>query len=137
MGIKPTGNNRAPSERIAGALVRTRYLNGDHHPPEIAFRKRSTIFWFTWFVLLLLATCVAPLMLFFILWFPLGLALLMNYHHYEVPVTVIGWLMYLILSIFILTSQTRMRFYILYGALLVLLALNVGGCYVAMKGACR
>ena len=62
-------------------------------------------------------------------YFPLGLLAFFKYEP-KGGETVIGWIGYLLLSLFCLYSRTRMRFLILLSVLTVVLILNVVGCRI-------
>jgi hypothetical protein len=106
--------------------------NVDRKPPEISIRKRWLIFLLTW-IGALVAACPDPRGIMLVPLFPLGLAFLLHYEDGGGMVLTLGWATYLVLSIYVMTSRTKKRFYILYGVLLVLLILNVGGCHGGWK----
>ncbi len=96
-------------------------------PPEISFGKRSLIFWLTW-IAALIAACPSWQGIMFVQLFPLGLAFNIRLEKYETIAATFGWFGYLVLSVFVLTSRTKIRFYVLYGVLCIFLLLNVAGC---------
>ena len=101
--------------------------------PEISLRKRMLTFVITWIVALI-AAFPSPQGITILPFFPLGLILLFNFDILDgeaiTNLTMItGWIVYLVLGIFILIASTKKRFYRLYAVLLVLLLLNVAGCH--------
>jgi len=95
--------------------------------PEMSLRARvilSATAWAIALVLTLLIVFPVPAGVAFLPLFPEGLFVFLP----KRPAVVIGWVTYLVLMIFLLRSRTSTRFFVLFGVLCLLLAVNIPGC---------
>jgi hypothetical protein len=53
---------------------------------------------------------------------------------WAVPLLVLGWVIYIVHAFFYFRARRRKAIWILYAALLVLLAFNTGGCHHMLSG---
>jgi len=108
--------------------------------PEISFRARFGLFAAAW-VAFTIATAgfspLAPQLLIFAWLFPAGLLGLFVPPDWEPPggltILVVGWLLYIGWSIYLLGQRKRARFFVAYAYLLVFLLFNVAGCHAQMR----
>lgn len=104
---------------------------------ELPFLNRALVFSITWVAALMGASpsLVAIKLLPF---FPLGLAMVFPFSRQifknEFSAVGAGWCIYLALSIAVMTSSTKKRFYKFYAILLILLLCNVAGCHSTWSG---
>jgi len=109
--------------------------------PEISFRARFGLFAAAWGIATIATAGFSPLapqLLFIFAWlFPAGLLGLFVSPDWEPPggltILVVGWLLYIGWSIYLLAQRKRARFFVAYAYLLVFLLFNVAGCHMQMR----
>jgi len=100
---------------------------GADDEPEISLRARvvfCAVAWAIALILTLLFVLPHPMAIVLLPFFPEGLFVFLPRR----PAAVIGWATYLVLMIFLLRSRTSTRYFVLFGVLCVLLAVNIPGC---------
>jgi hypothetical protein len=106
---------------------------------EIPMRTRIQMWLAAWFVtaVAMIALAFSPAILLYAWTFPLGLAHVFSHRATQgrlgLTVLIAGWTFYLLLSIRGLRQSRRVRFYVSYAVLCLLLATNVGGCHVMLR----
>lgn len=102
-------------------------------PPEVSLKKRRLLYSGAWGVAFLCCTIPDPravgVLLWFLPFFPLGLVAWFSPKSENIGLIALIWLAYLVHGFFILTSRNRIRFYLLFSILTIVLLLNVLGCH--------
>jgi hypothetical protein len=108
------------------------------YPETIPQQQRRSFLSAAWIIAgaatLILNLLVSPLALLFAWMFPLGVFRLLfspddrSILAYETPMLLGGWVFYGCVTIFALSQDRRRRFFITFGILCLVLALNVLGC---------
>jgi hypothetical protein len=107
-------------------------------PKTIALRWRITLWAAAW-VVATIATVGTGLGYLLYAWmFPSGLVILFAPKDWDPPISetiilILGWAIYVGLTIYGLLQNRRVRYFVVFGILCVLLALNVAGCHVALS----
>jgi len=107
-------------------------------PRTISLRWRISLWILAW-VIAAIATVEGGIALLIYSWmFPSGLLALFTPKDWDPPVSevvilIFGWLLYVGLTVFGLLQKRRIRYFITFGILCVLLALNVAGCHKDMN----
>ena len=107
-------------------------------PPQISLRWRIGLWILAW-VIATIATIEGGFALLLYCWmFPYGLLALFTPKNWDPPINevvilVTAWALYVGLTIFGLLQKKRVRYFIAFGILCVLLALNVVGCHVLIN----
>ena len=102
---------------------------------EIPTRKKLIIYFVTWIVAFLIASCCNPLAIIYIHMFPMGLlAIVFNLEKSVFAPMLFPaiWLFYISHGIIILSVTKKMWFYILYAVFVIVLLLNAAGCNMMM-----
>jgi hypothetical protein len=118
-------------KRTLVELVRERWAAGTTNPIEISFARRCGLWMAAWAgaaVASVIATS-SPIILLFAWNFPVGLPGLIDWDpaHPSLFLT-LGWVFYIGLTFYALRRRDRGQYFLLYAILLVVLAINVGGC---------
>jgi hypothetical protein len=107
-------------------------------PRTISLRWRISLWILAW-VIAAIATVEGGIALLIYAWmFPAGLLALFTPKDWDPPVSevvilIFGWLLYVGLTVFGLLQKRRVRYFITFGILCVLLALNSVGCHVMIN----
>ena len=107
-------------------------------PRTISLRWRISLWILAW-VIAAIATVEGGIALLIYSWmFPSGLLALFTPKDWDPPVSevvilIFGWLLYVGLTVFGLLQKRRIRYFITFGILCVLLALNSVGCHVMIN----
>ncbi len=107
-------------------------------PPQISLRLRIGL-WFAAWIIATIATIEGGFGLLLYSWmFPYGLLVLFTPKDWNPPINetvilIMGWALYVALTIIGLLQKRRVRYFIAFGILCVLLALNVIGCHVMIN----
>ena len=102
-------------------------------PRTISLRWRISLWILAW-VIAAMATVEGGIALLIYAWmFPSGLQALVTPKRSDIIVLILGWLLYIGLTVFGLLQKRRIRYFITLGILCVLLALNAVGCHVMIN----
>jgi len=105
--------------------------------PEISFRFRFALWAAAWIIATVSAGGTSLQVLFWAWLFPVGLFGLFAPADWEPPgglsILVLGWALYLWLTIYGLAQRKRYRYFVAYALLLVFLLINVVGCRVQQR----
>lgn len=100
-------------------------------PPEVPIRKRLILFGVAWLVAFLVSLPNPLAIVFALPWlplFPYGFGVLLDPKLGQV-VLILGWVLYIVLTVVIFGSGTKRWFYLFYAILVALLLVNAGGCH--------
>jgi hypothetical protein len=106
-------------------------------PSFIPVQERRRLLYYAWGIAAFATVLVEiPLLICFPM-FPFGLTKMLGLREGGIADTVggiVGWVVYLIVTITLLRTQKRQRYFMIYGILCLILALNVVGCHRMLGG---
>jgi hypothetical protein len=94
-------------------------------------KNRKALFFVTWGVALAATGGLSPLTILFLPLFPAGLAVVLpgNPDDFQkIAFIVAGWLFYVLHGFWTLRTKSGLSYWVLYGILFVVLAVNMHGC---------
>jgi hypothetical protein len=107
-------------------------------PPQISLRWRIGLWILAWIIAIIATTEGGFGLLLYSWMFPAGLLALFTPKDWNPPINetvilIMGWALYVALTVVGLLQKRRVRYFIAFGFLCVLLALNVVGCHVMIN----
>jgi hypothetical protein len=118
--------------------LKSNHVMNPEEPPKISLRWRITLLVAVW-VITTIATVEGGIALLLYAWmFPSGLLALFVPKDWDPPISevvilIMGWALYVGLTVFTALQKRRTCYFIIFGILCVLLALNVAGCHVMLR----
>jgi hypothetical protein len=125
-------------KRTLVEFVRETWASWTANPKEISLRRRVALWIAAWAVagLVLVIATHNPFIVVLFYSFPMGLPGLFDSDPRRIPAIILigGWLLYIGLTFYGVRRRDWRQYFVFYAILLLLLAINVGGCRAQISG---